>query len=109
MQFALPQLALVCSADFIEGFMVSLVFVVRRGKSPCACRRTRYILSGKCYTVYRPVVCIASALILLLVVWAGPVQNSSATRSLFSIMPAWAPVDTAFATVRCRVVLSPQA
>jgi len=42
-QFALPQFALVCSADFIGVFMASLVLIVRRHKSPRTC-------CGACYT-----------------------------------------------------------
>ena len=45
-QFALPQLQVACSAVFSGLFIVSLVFVVRRHKSPGTPPPGRYILMG---------------------------------------------------------------
>ena len=53
-QFALPQLALVCSTGFIGVFMASLVLIVRRHKSPRTYSGACYILREKVYIVLSP-------------------------------------------------------
>ena len=53
-QFGLLQLAWAFSADFGWVFMASMVYVVRRDKSPCTPRGARYILPGKVYIGFSP-------------------------------------------------------
>ncbi len=70
----------------------SQVVVCSRAQKSPHLLRACYIVREKVYIAFRRMA-----------------QKSSAMRSLFSIIPAVVPEATAFATVRRRAVLSPQA